>query len=97
MNINDKYLEALKQLTGWVTISQWGIKAAELFPDHLETANKQAATYDPPSTGLREITARISSQVSRGAFAGHVEIDESERPRKVRYLSESEQAQFIAE
>lgn len=88
--INDKYLEALKTLDGWVTISEWSQKFAEMYPDQLAKAEKQAAGQKNETTGLREIAARISSQTSRNAFGGQVEEDRSERPRRVRFLNEVE-------
>jgi len=95
MRINEKYLEALKQINDWTTVSQWAIKVGEIYPDLLEKANKEAANYKKPSTGLREIAARISSWISTGDFAGVVEVDESERPRKVRYLSSERRAEIV--
>jgi hypothetical protein len=34
------------------------------------------------TTGLREIAARVSSNISRGAYAGRIEIDDTERPSR---------------
>lgn len=95
MKINEKYIEALKQIDDWTTVSNWAIKVGELYPDLLEKANKEAANHKRPSTGLRELAARISSWISTGDFAGVVEVDESERPRKVRYLSGERKAALI--
>ncbi|MCU7863283.1 MAG: HNH endonuclease, partial [Candidatus Thiodiazotropha sp. (ex Lucinoma borealis)] len=39
---------------------------------------------------LREIAARISAVIANGAYVNHIEIDTSERPRKVRYVSSEE-------
>jgi len=88
--MNEIYLDALKTISGWTTISEWAIKVGELYPDVLEKTEQQAKAYDPPSTGLREIAARISSLISRSAYQGMVELDESERPRKVRHITEAE-------
>jgi len=90
MTINEKYLEALKTLDGWVTISEWAQKFADMYPDQLAKAEKQAAGQKNETTGLREIAARISSQTSRNGFGGQVEEDRSERPRRVRFLNEVE-------
>ena len=95
MNISDKYLETLKAFTDWVTVSDWAVRVGEMYPDLLEKANKEAAAYKKPSTGQREIAARISSWVSSGGFGGLIEVDESERPRKVRYMSEEQQALLV--
>jgi hypothetical protein len=95
MKINEKYIEALKAINDWTTVSNWAIKVGEMYPDLLEKANKEAANHKRPSTGLRELAARISSWISTGDFAGIVEVDESERPRKVRYLSGERKAALI--
>lgn len=95
MKIHEKYIEALKQIDDWTTVSNWAIKVGELYPDLLEKANKEAANHKRPSTGLRELAARISSWISTGDFAGIVELDETERPRKVRYLSGERRAALI--
>ena len=82
-----KYLEALKTFDDWVIVSEWAIKVGEIYPDLLTEANEQAEQQANPTTGLRELAARISSRLSSGGFP-EVEVDESERPRKVRYISE---------
>lgn len=96
MKINEKYIEALKQIDGWTTVSNWAVKVGELYPELLEKANQEAANHKRPSTGLRELAARISSWISTGDFAGLVEVDESERPRKVRFLSGDRKTALIA-
>lgn len=88
LSISEKYIEALKRLTGWATVSEWAIKVGEVYPDILEKADREARGQKNDTTGLREIAARISSNISRGAYRGIIEIDESERPRKVRSISE---------
>ena len=90
MNMTEKYLEALKDLDNWVIVSEWATRFGELYPELLEKANEEAKNQANETTGLREIAARISSGISRGAYIDNIEIDSSERPRKVRYvLSES--------
>ena len=84
-----KYLEALKTFDDWVIVSEWATKVGEVYPDLLAEANAQAEKQANPTTGLRELAARISSRLSSGGFP-EVEIDESERPRKVRYISEED-------
>lgn len=84
------YLDALKIINGWATVSEWAEKVGEVYPEVLEKAEKEAKAYANPSTGLREIAARISSAISRSAYQGLIELDESERPRKVRSISEAE-------
>lgn len=90
MSITDQYLEALKAFDDWVIVSEWATKFGELHPDLLEKANQEAANQANETTGLREIAARISSNISRGAYEDSIEIDTSERPRKVRFIPEDQ-------
>lgn len=86
MTKSQKYLEALKSFDDWVIVSEWATRVGELYPDLLETANQQAANQANETTGLRELAARISSNLSSGGFPD-VEVDDGERPRRVRYIS----------
>jgi hypothetical protein len=95
MSIAKKYLDALELLNDWTTVSDWAIKFGEIFPELLVKANKEAQEYKTPSTGLREIAARISSNISRGAWAGTIEIDDSERPKKVRLLTKEQAESYV--
>ena len=88
MNITGKYLEALKSLDDWAIVSDWAKQFGELYPELLEKANREAANYANESTGLRELAARISSNINRGAYKNKIEIDTSERPRRIRYVPE---------
>ena len=90
MKIYEKYTEALKSFTEYVTVHEWAQKVCELYPDLLEKAEKEAKAQKHDTTGLREIAARISSRLSGGGFK-NVSIDDSERPRKVKYLTIEEQ------
>jgi len=90
MKIHEKYLEALKKFDDYVTVSQWAEKVGELYPELLEKAEREARNHKKPSTGLREISARISSWISTGDFDKYLEIDNNERPRKVKFISEEE-------
>lgn len=90
-----KYLEALKTFADWIIVSEWAIRVGELYPELLEEANKQAEQQKNDTTGLRELAARISSRLSTGGFGTDVEIDDSERPRKVRYISEEFKKELI--
>jgi len=89
MTKSQKYLEALKSFHDWVVVSEWATKVGEIYPDLLDAANVQAANQANETTGLRELAARISSNLSSGGFPD-VEVDDSERPRKVRYISEAD-------
>lgn len=97
MTITDQYLEALKQMEGWVTGGEWALKVVEIYPDLLEKANEQAQNQMNETTGLRELTARIASAIARGAYEGQIEIDASERPRKIRYATEEEIQKHVTE
>ena len=90
MKITEKYLEALKTFTDYVTVSEWAQRFSEMFPDELQKANEQAANQKHDTTGLREIAARISSRLSTGGYSKEVLIDDSERPRKVKYITKDE-------
>ncbi len=57
------------------------MKVAEVYPDLLEKANEQARGQATPTTGIRELTARINSSIGRGAYESRIEIDATERPR----------------
>ncbi len=93
--ITEKYLEALKAIGDWVIVSDWAKKVGELYPEILEKAENEAASYATESTGLREIAARISSAIVRGSYLDNIEIDSSERPRRVRYISKIDHEEHI--
>lgn len=93
MKIHEKYLEALKTCNDYVTVSDWAVRLGEMYPELLEKANKEAQNHKNDTTGLREIAARIGSWISTGGFDKFVEIDDSERPRKVKYITKEEQLQ----
>ena len=95
MKMRDKYLKALKSLDGFVIVSVWAEKFGEMFPEDLEKANREAKGQNAKkesnfTTGIREIAARISSALHVGAWHDQIEIDNSERPRMVRYIEENE-------
>jgi len=85
-----KYLEVLKTFDDFVIVKEWAEKFAKMYPDDLEQANKQAAKQKHETTGLREICARISSTIGKGGFDQNIEIDMSEKPKKVRYITSDE-------
>lgn len=90
MKIHEKYLETLKTFTDYVTISDWAIKFGEMYPDELEKANEQASKQKNETTGLRELAARMSSRLASGGFANSVHVDDSERPKKVKYITKDQ-------
>lgn len=97
LSINEKYLHALSLTSDWLTVSEWACKVAEVYPDLLVAADAQAAKQKNETTGLREIAARLSSRLSSGGFGASVEVDASERPKKVRFLSAVEQKEHEAQ
>lgn len=90
MKIHEKYLEALKTFDDFVTVSEWAVRFSEMYPELLDKANKEAQNQKNDTTGLRELAARISSRLATGGFDGLVEIDATERPRKVKYITKEE-------
>ena len=88
MSMRSKYLDVLKTFDDWVIVSEWAQRFGEIHPDLLEKANQEAENQANDTTGLREIAARISSVISNGAYDNQIEVDTSERPRKVRFLTE---------
>ena len=97
MKIKDKYLEVLKTMDEWAPVSEWAIKVGEVYPEILAKAEVQAANQAQDTTGLREIGARISSEISSGSYIGQIEIDSSEVPRKVLYVTGDVIAKHAAE
>lgn len=95
MKVTEKYLEALKAIDDWVIVSEWAKKVGELYPDVLKKAEADAARQANDTTGLREIAARISSSIIRGAYLNNIEVDATERPRKVRYISSIEHDEHV--
>ena len=73
-----------------MTVAEWAQKVGETHPDILKKVNQQARKYKRPSTGFREIASRISSIITDGGFDNQIEIDNSERPRKVRFIKPDE-------
>lgn len=92
-----RYLEALKILDDWVIVSEWAKRFGELYPDLLAKAEQEAANQANETTGLREIAARISSAISTGTYKNQIEIDTSERPRKVRFIPEDHRTEHDAQ
>jgi len=95
MKIHERYIEALKSFTEFVTVQEWAQKVCELYPDLFEKAEKEAQAQKQDTTGLREIAARISSRLSSGNFKDVI-IDDSERPRKMKFLTSEEQQSYQA-
>jgi len=96
MTKTQKYLESLKSFDDWETVAKWAEKTAELYPEILDEANRQIVNYKTKTTGLREITARLSSMIS-SRNNDNIEIDDSERPRKVRYVSADVKQELLNE
>ena len=96
MTKTQKYLNSLKKCEDWVTVLEWAEKVCELYPEILEDANKQVQSHATETTGLRAITARLSSKLSSNDY-DNIEIDDSERPRKVRYVSADAKQELLNE
>ncbi len=94
-SIADRYLDALKSMEGWVSVSEWATKVGELNPDLLAKADSDALNQNQDTTGLRELAARISSNIARDAYRGQIEIDTSERPRRVRFITKEEHEDHV--
>jgi hypothetical protein len=94
MRIHEKYLKAIEGYGDWLTVSEWAIKVGELYPEVLKKAEDDALNQKNETTGLREIAARISSRLSADGFE-NIEIDTSERPKKVRYISAEEKTEHL--
>ena len=86
-SFREKYLDALKTFDDWVIVSEWAIRVGEKYPELLDKANKEAEKQSNKTTGLNQLAARISSEITRGTYTEQIEIDTSEKPRKVRYLT----------
>jgi hypothetical protein len=94
MKLHEKYLKALEDNGDWLTVSEWALKVADLYPEILVNAEKDAVNQKNETTGLREIAARISSRLSANGFE-NIDIDTSERPKKVRYISPEEKTEHF--
>lgn len=90
MKIHEKYLEALKTFDGFVTVSEWAIKVAEIYPDILKKAQKNVQNHKTPTSALQQVTRQISSEITRGTYTEYIKIDDSERPKKVKYITQEE-------
>jgi len=97
LTIRDKYLEALKVFEDFVIVSEWAKQVGDLYPELLAKAEQEAANQANETTGLREIAARISSAISTGSYENKIEIDTSERPRKVRFVPEEDRSEHDAQ
>ncbi len=88
MNVSEKYIEALKLIDDWVIVSEWAKIVGEKFPELLTKANDEASNQANKTTGINQLAARISSEITRGAYSNQIEIDTSEKPRKVKFIPE---------
>ena len=52
MTMNKKYLDTLKEIGGWATVSEWAVKFGQIYPALLEKANKEAANLLAPDIVL---------------------------------------------
>ena len=94
MTLREKYLKVLSDQNDWLTVSEWAVQVAEAYPEILSKADEQAAKQKQETTGLREIAARISSNIAGGVYADSIDVDTSERPRRIKAVSAEEIAQY---
>ena len=96
MSKKDKYVNVLKEINDWVEISEWAVTVGEKYPDLLEAANKDADKQNQTAkdrnkkrntTGVKEIAARIGSNLLTPGYIKEIEIDSTVKPRKVKYMS----------
>ncbi len=50
-SIAEQYLEALRDLNDWATVSEWATHVGKMFPDLLEKANEEARNQKRNTTG----------------------------------------------
>lgn len=96
MKTNEKYLEALKTFDDFVTVAQWAEKVGEIYPNLLEKAVKSSESPDNLMSGEKEIAKKLSSKLSRDGFDGLVKIDDSDAPRRVKYITHEELEENIS-
>ena len=94
MSMKLKYLKSLETLDGYVIVSVWADTFGKMFPKDLEKANEEAERQNAKkdnnfTTGIREIAARISSYIHKGSFGDKIDVDNSEKPRRVRYIHDN--------
>ena len=90
LNIGQLYLETLMKQEQEITFGEWARLFSKDHPDLLEKAHNEAIAQKRPSTGLRELAARMSSMIAGGRFDDCVQINRSEKPMKIKYISPSE-------
>ncbi|TEW49572.1 HNH endonuclease signature motif containing protein [Psychromonas algicola] len=94
MKIHEQYLKAIEGYDEWLTVSEWAVRVGDLYPEILIKAEEEALNQKNDTTGLREIAARISSRLATKGF-DNIEIDTSERPKKVRYITNETKTENI--
>lgn len=68
-----------------------------LHPDLLDKAHKEAIAQERPSTGLRELAARMSSMIASSRFDDCIYVNRSERPMKIKYISVTDRQEIETE
>ncbi len=86
IKMHEKYLEALKTFTDYVTVKEWAVKYDEMYP-------KQ--TKDEYSEKIKKIGRSISSLVSTGKWANMLLIDKNTKPQKIKYTTDKNQKDDI--
>ena len=92
----EKYLEAIKSLEDWATVMECAIRVSEMYPELLEEAEIQASNQSRKTNGIGALTAIIAGRISSKSLK-NVLVDNSFKPRKVKFVSEDEQNISIEE
>jgi len=92
--LHEKYIKAIENNHDWLTVSEWALQVAERYPEILAKAENDAVNQKNKTTGLREIAARISSRLSANGFES-LDVDTSEKPKKVRYIRPEEKTEHL--
>lgn len=87
LNIGQLYIETLIKQDQEITFGEWARLFSKDHPDLFEKAHKEAVAQKRPSTGLRELAARMSSMIAAGRYHDCVSVNRLERPMKVKYIS----------
>ncbi len=89
MTIKDQYLDTLKEIDDWVTISDWVDNICIKYPELLKKANEQGSNHTKPSSGVSNLLARVSSIITMNEGGSNVEVNREVNPREVRWVSDS--------
>lgn len=97
LNIGQLYLETLMKQEQEITFGEWARLFSKDHPDLYEKAHKEAMAQKRPSTGLRELAARMSSMIASGRYDDCVIVNRTQRPMKIKYVSATDKEDIEAE